>query len=166
MANAKIEGMYRIMHVDANDIPLSVVMEKHSSEFLGVTGTPEADAQKMPKFKKPSSPILNEDEKLVLAFKPDEATTQASSAAAIVRFYRVPVTFHNMRSGNAFEKTLTANDFNNIEEAAVDKVWPANQWVYLDEYILPAQSQMVLGHSIQDVRVDSAIRLQIDVNTA
>lgn len=166
MANAKIEGVWRLIHMDANDIPLSVIMEKHSSEFLGTVGSPETDAQKLPKFKRFESPIINEDEKLVITFKPDDSVTQAASAAAFVRHYRVPVTYNNLRSGHTFEKTLIDGDFSVIEKPAVDKVLPAGQWIYLSEYTLPAQSQMVLGHGLQDVRVDSAIRLQIDINVA
>lgn len=166
MANAKIEGVWRLIHMDANDIPLSVIMEKHSSEFLGTVGSPETDAQKLPKFKRFESPIINEDEKLVITFKPDDSVTQASSAAAFVRHYRVPVTYNNLRSGHTFEKTLIDGDFSVIEKPAADKVLPAGQWIYLSEYTLPAQSQMVLGHGLQDVRVDSAIRLQIDINVA
>lgn len=165
MALTKIEGMWRLIHADANDIPLSVIMEKHSNEFLGTTNTPETDAQKLPKFKRRESPILNEDEKLVIAFKPDAAVTQAAAGAEFAKFYRIPVTYNNLRSGHTFEKTLIAGDFSAIETPANDKVLPASLWVYLDEYVLPAQSQMVLGHGLQDVRVDSALRLQIDINT-
>lgn len=164
MANAKIEGVWRLIHMDANDIPLSVIMEKHSSEFLGTVGSPETDAQKLPKFKRFESPIINEDEKLVITFKPDVSVTQAASAAAFVRHYRVPVTYNNLRSGHTFEKTLIDGDFSVIETPAVNKILRAGQWLYLSEYTLPAQSQMVLGHGLQDVRVDSAIRLQIDIN--
>lgn len=160
----KIEGVWRLIHMDANDIPLSVIMEKHSSEFLGKVGNPETDAQKLPKFKRFESPIINEDEKLVITFKPDDSVTQPVSSALFVRHYRVPVTYNNLRSGHTFEKTLIDGDFSVIEQPAVNKVLPAGQWIYLSEYTLPAQSQMVLGHGLQDVRVDSAIRLQIDIN--
>ncbi len=166
MANAKIDGMWRLIHMDANDIPLSVILEKHSSEFLGSVGSPETDAQKMPKFKRRESPILNEDEKLVITFKPDADAAQHASDAAFVQHYRVPVTYYNLRSGHVFEKTLIAGDFEQIEQATNGKTLKAGQWVYLNEYALPAQSQMVLGHGLQDVRVDSAMRLQIDVNLA
>lgn len=166
MASTKIDGMWRLIHMDANDIPLSVILEKHSSEFLGTTGTPETDAQKLPKFKRHESPILNEDEKLVIAFRPDADAAQASTGAAFVRAYRIPVTYNNLRSGHTFEKTLIDSDFSVIEAPTNSKTLVAGQWVYLSEYTLPAQSQMVLGHGLQDVRVDSAIRMQLDVNLA
>ena len=128
MASTKIDGMWRLIHMDANDIPLSVILEKHSSEFLGTTGNPETDAQKLPKFKRHESPILNEDEKLVIAFRPDANAAQASSGAAFVRAYRIPVTYNNLRSGHTFEKTLIDSDFSVIE-APTSKTLVAGQWV-------------------------------------
>jgi hypothetical protein len=39
----------------------------------------------------------------------------------------------------------------------------AGNWLDWLEYTVPAQSEMKLGHNIQDVRVDSALLLALDL---
>jgi len=78
---------------------------------------------------------------------------------------RIPVTFRNRRSGVVYEKTLTYADFTDLILAAGDQEL-AVQWYNLLTYTVPAQSEMKLGHALQDVRVDSAINIAWDTNKA
>ena len=164
MASTMLEGMYRIVHRDHNDNTIAELLEKHSLEFGGATGVPITDAQPMPKVKKPMSTILKEDDKLVIMFRPTIANAGAHTADGD-RFLRVPVTYRNRRSGVLYEKTLTLDDFTNlIPHQAADPAAPyaVGRWYDVEEYVIPAQSEVKLGHGIQDVRVDSALYLQRD----
>jgi hypothetical protein len=152
--------------MDANDNVLATILEKHSSEFGGVTGTPQSDPQKMPKVKKEYSPILNEDEKLVIQLKPDTTVTEHTTSTAATNTVRIPVTYRNVRIGNAFEKTLVVADFTDRRAYANSQAWTAGVWYDIFRYTLPAQSQIKVGHRVQDERVDSALNLQKDVTTS
>ena len=167
MANSMLGGTYRIVHRDANDNTIAELLEKHKSEFLGVLGTPESDAQKMPKVKKQLSTILKQDDKLVVMYKHEGATKTIVTGTTGVRTLRVPVTFRNIRTNVVYEKTLVAADFTDSKDITlVGNKWVAGTWYDEEEYVIPAQSELKLGHGIQDVRVDGAINLQHDVQTS
>lgn len=168
MAENIYEGMFRIVHVDANDNMVAELLEKHSSEFgitngaTGVTATFETDAQKMPKVKKPLSTILRQDDKLLIRGRADaDVTVDIDDDKWSLR---IPVTFKNVRTGVIYEKTLTTADF--TEKITADMTMEDSVWYDMLEYNIPAQSQLKLGHSIQDVRVDSAIYIGYDANIA
>lgn len=167
MANIMLGGTYRFVHRDSNDNTIAELLEKHKSEFLGVLGAPETDPQKMPKVKKQLSTILKEDDKLVLMYKHEGATATIVTGTSGVRTMRIPVTFRNRRSGVRYEKTLVIGDFVNTKDiTTVGEKWVAGQWYDMETYIIPAQSELKIGHAIQDVRVDSAINVQHDVQTS
>jgi len=149
-------GLLRIVHKDANDNVIAELLEKHTSEF----GSAAADAtmanndpQKMPKVKKHLSTVLKQDDKLVLMFNSDGAQTGAASDALTLR---IPVTFRNIRTGVVYEKTLVAGDFAGDGDMSAQNL-VAGVLTELDYYTVPAQSELKLGHAIQDVRVDSAL---------
>jgi len=149
-------GLLRIVHKDANDNVIAELLEKHTSEF----GSAAADAtmanndpQKMPKVKKHLSTVLKQDDKLVLMFNSDGAQTGAASDVLTVR---IPVTFRNIRTGVVYEKTLVAGDFAGDGDMSAQNL-VAGVLTELDYYTVPAQSELKLGHAIQDVRVDSAL---------
>lgn len=164
MSNTTLKGTYRIVHVDANDNTIAELLEKHSSEF-GDGPTPTSDAQQLPKVKKELSTILKEDDKLVIAFRPDETITEASAGMAHIKTYRIPVTFRNIRTGVVYEKTLVPFDFTSLRDPSASLKWEAGIRYNIDEYKIPAQSELKLGHKVQDVRVDSAINLHYVVVT-
>ena len=163
-------GLLRIVHKDANDNVIAELLEKHTSEF----GSSPADValsnndpQKMPKVKKHLSTILKQDDKLVLMFYPDVALTAAAvpGTAQDIMHLRMPVTFRNIRTGIVYEKTLTPYDFTIVGGSVGSNLYEivsgAHVWTQVAEYIVPAQSQLKLGHAIQDVRVDSALNFQM-----
>lgn len=159
-------GTYRFVHRDSNDNTIAELLEKHDSEFGGVMGTPQSDPQKMPKVKKVLSTIMREDDKLVLMIKPDVLITVVTGTTG-VRTLRIPVTFRNRRSGVVYEKTLVPNDFTDKKDITlVGDKYSAGIWYDLEQYQIPAQSEMKLGHALQDVRVDSALNLQRDIQTS
>ena len=161
-----IEGTYRFVHRDSNDNTIAELLEKHSSEFGGAVGAPQTDPQKMPKVKKALSTILREDDKLVLMVKPDKANGGKNTLAGN-RFVRIPVTFRNRRSGVRYEKTLVKGDFTdmkNVGAGGADGGYIVGTWYDVEEYVIPAQSELKLGHALQDVRVDSALYYQRDVD--
>lgn len=159
-------GTYRIVHRDNNDNTIAELLEKLSSEFgiVAVNSTPETDAQKMPKVKKSLSTILAEHDKLVVMVKPNAA--EVSDVDQYSHEIRVPVTFRNRRSGVRYEKTLEYADFTDLMEAAGDQTLAASQWYDMLTYSIPSQSELKLGHALQDVRVDSALNLAWDMNKA
>ncbi len=153
-------GQWRLVHQDANENTVGELMEKHSTEF-GTGAAPESDPQKMPKVKKGLSPVMREDDRLALMFRPDAAYTADKTADVIT--LRVPVTFRNIRTGVVYEKTLTALDFNSADKyMPEDTAMSAATWYIVDYYTIPAQSEIKLGHAIQDVRVDSAINIHLN----
>ena len=159
-------GTFRLVHRDNNDNTIAELMEKLTSEFgiVAVTSTPETDAQKMPKVKKHLSTILKEDDKFVIMMKPNSA--QVWDIDQLAREIRIPVTFRNRRSGVTYEKTLEYLDFTDLLKAAGDQTLASGQWYDYLTYTIPAQSELKLGHAIQDVRVDSAINLAVEMNAA
>jgi len=149
-------GLLRIVHKDANDNVIAELLEKHTSEFGSAaadTSMANNDPQKMPKVKKHLSTVLKQDDKLVLMFNSDGAQTGAASDALTVR---IPVTFRNIRTGVVYEKTLVAGDFAGDGDMSAQNL-VAGVLTELDYYTVPAQSELKLGHAIQDVRVDSAL---------
>ena len=161
-----LSGTYRLVHRDNNDNTLAEILEKHSSEFGGVTGTPQSDPQKMPKVKKELSPIIQEDDKFVLMFKPDTNVTEHTTSSAAADTIRVPVTIKNLRTGTVFEKTLVKGDFTDRRPYLNSQKWTADVWYDIFSLTLGAQLQMKIGHRIQDARVDGALNLQKDVTTS
>lgn len=159
-------GTYRLVHRDNNDNTLAEILEKHSTEFGGVLGTPQADPQKMPKVKKALSPKIQEDDKLVIMFKPSTALTEHTTSTAAVDTIRIPVTIKNRRSGVVYEKTLISSDFTDRRAYTNSQVWTAGVWYDIFSLTLGAQLEMKVGHAIQDVRVDSALNLQKDSTTS
>lgn len=159
-------GTFRIVHRDANDNTIAELLEKLASEFgmIAVTSTPITDPQQMPKVKKHLSTIIREDDKLVLMIKAVGAET--SDIDQQDRVVRIPVTFRNRRTGVTYEKTLSYADFTDLLIAAGDQTLAAGQWYNWLTYTVPAQSEVKLGHAIQDVRVDSALNLALELNKA
>lgn len=166
MAQTMLTGTYRLVHRDNNDNTLAEILEKHSSEFGGTTGTPQTDPQKMPKVKKELSPIIQEDDKFVIMFKPDATVTEHSTSTAATNTVRIPVTVKNLRTGVVFEKTLVKGDFTDRRPYAHSQIWTSGVWYDIFSLTLGAQLQMKIGHRIQDARVDGAINLQKDVTTS
>lgn len=166
MAQTMLTGTYRLVHRDNNDNNLATILEKHSSEFGGVTGTPQSDPQKMPKVKKELSPLIREDDKFVLQFKPDTTVTEHTTSTAATNTVRVPATIKNLRTGFVFEKTLVTGDFTDRRPYANSQAWTSGVWYDIYSLTLGAQLQMKIGHKIQDARVDGALNLQKDVTTS
>jgi hypothetical protein len=166
MAQTMLTGTYRLVHRDNNDNTLAEILEKHSSEFGGTTGTPQTDPQKMPKVKKDLSPIIQEDDKFVIMFKPDATVTEHSTSTAATNTVRIPVTVKNLRTGVVFEKTLVKGDFTDRRPYANSQIWTSDVWYDIFSLTLGAQLQMKIGHRIQDARVDGAMNLQKDVTTS
>ena len=149
-------GLVRIVHKDANDNTIAELLEKHTSEFGSAaadTAISNNDPQKMPKVKKGLSTVLKQDDKLVLMFKTDGAQTGAANDELTLR---IPVTFRNIRTGVVYEKTLVAGDFAGDGDMSAQNL-VVGVWAELEYYVIPAQSELKLGHAIQDVRVDSAL---------
>ena len=161
-----ITGTYRLVHRDNNDNTLAEIVEKHSSEFGGSTGSPQTDPQKLPKVKKELSPIIQEDDKLVIMLKPDTTRTEAATSSAATDTVRIPVTIRNLRTGVVFEKTLVKGDFTDRRPYANSQIWTSGVWYDIFSLTLGAQLQMKIGHRIQDARVDGALNIQKDVTTS
>jgi hypothetical protein len=157
---------FRLVHKDANDNVLGTILEKHSSEFQGAAGAPNTDPQKMPKVKVGQSPIIREDEKLVIQMKQTTALTEHTTSTAATNTVRIPVLVYNMRTRNEFEKTLTATDFTDLKPYVSSAVWAITAWYDVFSYTLPAQLRMRIGHRVLDERVDSALNLQKDSTTS
>ena len=160
-----LTGTYRIVHRDSNDNTIAELLEKHSDEFGGTVDGVQADPQKMPKVKKPLSTVLKQDDKLVIMVKPDTTRTRGTATAGNERYLRIPVTFRNVRSGVIYEKTLVKPDFTDKKPYVDNDVFTSGVWHDLESYTIPAQSELKLGHSIQDVRVDSSLNIQRDIDT-
>ena len=159
MAETLFDGNFRLEHRDASDVPIAQILAKNQKEFGNIAGTEQTDPQKMPKVKKHLSTILKEDDKLVVLMNLDTAATEAGAANALSFLYRIPVTIRNVRTGVVFEKTLGATDFTAKMVSAASKVWAVATWQIAGEYSIPAQTEIKLGHAVQDVRVDSALNL-------
>ena len=155
-----LTGTYRIVHRDNNDNTIAELLEKHTDEFAGTAaGVARVDPQQMPKVKKALSTVLKQDDKLVIMFKPSVADVE-NAAPEETQNIRLPVTFRNVRSGVVYEKTLTYSDFVEIRATGVAaQIWALNTWYDMISYTIPAQSEMKLGHAVQDVRVDSALNI-------
>jgi len=159
-------GTYRLVHRDNNDNTLSEIAEIRSEQFGGVLGTPQADIQRWPSIKKSLSPVIEEDDKLVIMFKPSTTLTEHSTAAAAANTVMVPVTIKNKRSGVVYEKTLAVSDFTDRRAYANSQVWTAGVWYDIWSLTLGAQLQMKIGHTVLDVRTDSKCYIQKDSTTS
>lgn len=159
MTESQLVGDYRITHEDYNDMPIAVLVEKHAYEFAVGTTAP-TDRQTQPSIKKQLSTILKEDDKLCLYAKFDNAITENGTTNATFT-WSIPITFRNKASGHIFEKTLTYNDFTTTgcDVPTNSKVWSASKWYKLGYYQVPSQSEVKLGHNLQDNRVDSKLIL-------
>jgi hypothetical protein len=164
MAVVNFLGTFRLVHRDANNNTIAELVEKLASEFgiiVTTTAAPFSDPQQMPKVKKPLSTILKQDDKLVIMLKAAGAQVVGS---ANLHQVRIPVTFRNVRTGITYEKTLNYADFTTkFASDLASPVMIAGNWLDWLEYTIPAQSEMKLGHNIQDVRVDSALLLALDL---
>jgi len=159
MGDAQLVGDFRIAHEDYNDMPTAILLQKHAYEFAVGTTAP-TDRQTQPTVKKHLSTILREDDKLVVYAKLDSAITEYQTSNATFT-WSIPITFRNRAKGNVFEQTLSYSDFTTTgcDVPANSKVWSANKWYKLGYYQVPAQSEIKLGHNLQDIRVDSKIIL-------
>jgi len=164
MAVVNFLGTFRVTHRDSNDNTIAELLEKLAAEFgiiVTTTAAPFSDPQQMPKVKKGLSTVLKQDDKLVISLKPVGAQVVGS---ANLHQIRVPVTFRNVRTGVVYEKTLNYADFTtHFASDVASPVMIAGIWYDWLSYTVPAQSEMKLGHSIQDVRVDSALLLALDL---
>jgi len=164
MAETLFDGNIRLELRDASDVPIAQLISKNLKEFGNAAGTENTDPQKMPKVKKGEDRgriIMGQDDKLVVLMKLDTEATEAASGNAIVRKYRIPVTQRNIKTGVVFENTLGASDFTQKITSAASKVHATDEWVMVDQYKVPAQVQLQLGHRLQDVRIDSAMNIYI-----
>lgn len=166
MAQTMLKGVWRLVHRDNRDNSLGEILEIHSQSFGGVTGTPQADPQKMPKVKKNHGRILRQDDKLVLMFKPTTTTTEHTTSTAATNTVKVPVTINNVRSGFVYETELTEADFTDKRAYANSQPWTSGVWYDVWSLTVGAQLEIKVGHNLQDVRVDSALNLQKDVTTS
>lgn len=159
-------GQYRLVMRDNNDNSLGEILEVSHLQFGGVLGTPQADPQKLPSVFKDNFHILQENDKLVIQFKPTTTLTEHSTAAAAANTVMVPVTIRNLRTGNIYRKTLVASDFTDKRAYANSQVWTAGIWYDIWSLTLGAQLQLKVGMDIQDNRVDSKLNLQKDSTTS
>lgn len=165
MTATVLKGTYRLMVVDASDMPTAVLLETHSSAHGDSSATAPTDAQVMAKVEFVDFPI-REDNKFQIMFKPDATVTEAGSANAIAESIRIPVTWMNKEKGQSFKKTLTAGDFTEKRASAASQVWTAGQWYLIKSLTLPAQQALKLGlQTFVDNRVDPAILIHRQVVT-
>ncbi len=168
MTDTQFVGKFRLVHLDYNDTALKVLTEKHAYEFAVGTTAP-TDRQTQPTINIAESSIIKEDDKLALYMNLDTALTEHSTTGARTGWnFQIPITFKNERTGNKFKKVLVTGDLNTTgaEAPANSKVWAASKWYLLGYYQVPAQSSIKLGHTIQDVRVDSKIILHAKQTTS
>lgn len=168
MVDTQMVGKFRLVHYDYNDTALAVLTEKHAYEFAKGTTAP-TDRQTQPSININDSTIIKEDDKLVVLVNLDANITEHStSSERNLWTWQIPITFKNERTGNKFKKTLSVNDFSftGAEAPANSKTWVSGKWYMLGYYQVPAQSSIKLGHTIQDVRVDSKIILHQALTTS
>jgi hypothetical protein len=168
MVDTQFVGKFRLIHLDYNDTALKVLTEKHAYEFAVGTTAP-TDRQTQPTINIAESSIIKEDDKLALYMNLDTALTEHSTTGARAGWnFQIPITFKNERTGNKFKKVLVTGDLSTTgaEAPANSKVWAAGKWYLLGYYQVPAQSSIKLGHTIQDVRVDSKIILHAKQQTS
>ncbi|GAH24973.1 unnamed protein product [marine sediment metagenome] len=160
-------GTWRIVHKDANDNMVAELLEKLTSEF-GIVAADSAvltNPEQMPKVKKGLSTILREDDKLYVMTKFGADDTMDDDT--VIWHIRIPITFRNKRTGVVYEKTLYDGDFTHLwAESTGTAAKEAGIWYDALRYTVPAQSEVKLGHAIQDVRVDGALNLAMDTDSA
>jgi len=163
----KLTGKFRLIHMDANYNAIRKIVEMHTLQFGGAAGAPESDAQKLPKIKKLAGNqfALLPHDRLVIQFKPDAPVTESATAPAHTKTYRIPITIMDERIGAPYEDILDSATMTSLRAPAASQPWAAGTWYNIDEYQLPAQTRIKVGHVPQDVRVDGAIGLQVDVAT-
>lgn len=167
MTTVLMSGEVRIVYRNANDVEIATLMSKRLDEFGNVAGTANTDPQKMPKIKKGEGNgaiVLSQDDKLVIKIYLDTAVTE-NATSSVTKTIRVPITYLDVKTGGRYEKTLGYSDFTVITAFGNSKVWPVSIWNDMLKYTIPAQTQVQLGHRVQDVRVDSAVNLGFDVTT-
>ena len=164
-------GTFRVVHVDAGGNMIAELMEKNAGEF-GITGRTAAiltNAEQMPKVKKQLSTILREDDKLQILYSPaqvggvDKEDTPVLNTGATVSVIRIPITHRNLRSGVVYEKTLKFDDFTDKIGTIAPMI--KGVWYNMFEYVVPAQTEIKLGHVLQDVRVDGAMNIAVELTS-
>ena len=165
MASNIFEGVYRIVHVDANDNTIADLIEMRSEQFgiadatSGTEATYETDLQKLPKLPKIND-ILAQDDKLVIKVKADADVGVDVSDEG--QYILVPVTMRNARTGVVYPRILAYVDF--TDDIDADTTLKAGKWYNWLHYTIPAQTELKLGVSMPDVRTASALSLQWDTN--
>lgn len=159
MAETLFDGRVDFLALNAQGTPYGTLLSKNLKEFGHTAGTENTDPQKLPKVKRgyPRALPLQQDDILAINLRLGTAATEAAAANALVFKLRIPVTIFNTRTRNEFEKTLAYEDFTAKMVSAASKVWAVATDYRALEYTVPAQTIMILGHLIQDSRVDSAI---------
>lgn len=160
-------GAFRIVHKDANDNMIAELLEKLTSEFgiVAATSAVLTNPEQMPKVKKGLSTILREDDKLIVQVK--SAADDTLDDDTVIWHVRIPVTFKNKRTGVVYEKTLYDGDFTKLFPVSTGtKTLEAGVWFDALEYDIPAQSEIKIGHGLQDIRVDGALNLAMDTDSA
>lgn len=147
MATLSDEGEVRITYTDASEANKSFVMEASTERLRCRTaaGTVEADARKYLVLAK-SKALLEEDDKILLEFKPTVATEVDYGETTI----ELPVTIRNKRTGTIHERTLRHSDFATADVTNI----AANKWTIIGTYTVSAQEQVKIGWNIaQNSRV-------------
>lgn len=143
MVTLSDEGEVRITFTDASEGNKQFVMEG-STERLRcrvAAGAVEADARKYLVMAK-SKAALEEDDKILLEFKPVTAT-EVDYGLTIIE---IPVTIRNKRTGAVYERTLRHGDFATGDVTSI----AANKWTIIGTYTVSAQEQVKLGWNIAE----------------
>ena len=143
MATLSDEGEVRITFTDASEGNKQFVTEA-STERLRcrvAAAAVVADARKyliLPK----SKAMLEEDDKMLIEFKPGTLTEVDYGASVI----EIPVTIKNKRTGAVYERTLRHADFATGDVTSI----AADKWTIIGTYTVSAQEQVKLGWNIAE----------------
>ena len=135
------EGEVRIVYTDASEANKVTILEASTERLRCRTaaGTVEADPRKylvLPKSKN----MLEEDDKILIEFKPTAATSVDYGLSTI----ELPVTIRNKRTGTVLERTLRHQDFNTEDVTGI----AASKWTIIGSYTVSAQEQVKTGWNI------------------
>jgi len=166
-ANTMLTGTWRFVVYDAADIPLSVLLEVSTGRFGGAVNNPQDDPSIQPTLQMFDFQV-NQDEKLVIEFKPDDDFTEADDSPPTGHDYvKIPVRLRNLRSKMTFPKEFVYADLTDEMPALDAQVWPAGRWQRVYSYTVKAQQALKIGQETanQDLRVASKYYLQKDIQT-